>query len=168
MADPYDERDFDPDGTSFAQRRPRVRALVVLVSFAALGVMGIGGYIWLTYGHPIENGRYAPALDPEVATTLKELRALQLQSAAKMNAIDQSMVAIQVDLKRLSDQLSVLDRRMNALQNVWNPLSPEPDIGAQPMVPPGKKQFQMPKPAGPDSPGRAPPTAPAPDESDRQ
>jgi len=169
VADPYDERDFDADGRSFTPRRTRGRALVRLVSFAALlGIAMLGGYIWLTYGHLIERGRYAPMLDSQVAVALQELRAQQVQSALRIEEIERRMVAAQVDLKKLSDQLSALETRMKGLQNVWNPLTPEPDAGAQPIIPPSKKPSEGPKPAAPASPDGAPLNAPAPDESDRK
>ena len=150
MADPYDERDFDLDGRSVTPRRTRSRALVRLVSFAALVVIAMsGGYIWLTYGHLIERG--PPVFDPQVAGALQELRARQVQSTQKMEEIDRRLMVAQVELKKLSDQLSALESRMKGLQNVWNPLTPEPDAGAQPIMPPSKKSSEAPKPSGPAS-----------------
>jgi len=169
VADPYDGRDFEPDGRSFAPRPTRRRALVRLGSFAALVVIAIsGGYVWRTYDHPVERGRYAPALDAQVAATLQELRARQVQSAKKIEEIDRSMVAAQVDLKKLSDELSSLETRMRGLQNVWNPLAPEPDVGAQPIIPPSRKPSDTPKAADPTSLGGAPVNAPAPDQGARK
>jgi hypothetical protein len=139
------------------------------VSFAALVATAIlGGYVWLTYDHPVERGRYTPALDGQVAATLQELRARQVQSVKKIEEIDRSMVAAQVDLKKLSDQLSSLEARMKGLQSVWNPLAPEPDVGAQPIIPPRQKPSETPKAVDPTSLGGAPVNAPAPDESDRK
>jgi len=164
VADPYDERDFDLDGRPFTPSRTRSRALVRLLSFAALVVIAMsGGYIWLTYGRAIEGGR-----DRRVAVALQELRARQVQSAQKIEEIDRRMIAAQLDLKKLSDQLSALQTRMNGLQSGWNPLTPEPDAGAQPIIPPSKKSSETPKPAGPASLGEAPLNAPASDESDRK
>ena len=165
VADPYDERDFDLDGRSATPRRTRTRALVGLVSFAALVVIAMSAG-WFTYGHLIERG--PPVFDPQVAVALQELRERQVQSAQKMEEIDRRLMAAQVDLKNLSDQLSALEIRMKGLQNVWNPLTPEPDAGAQPIMPPRKKPSEAPKSAGPTSLDGAPLTAPAPDESDRK
>ena len=168
MADPY-EGDFDPDKRPFTPRRTRSRALVWLVSVAALVVIAMSaGYIWLTHGHLTELGRYGPELDPQVALALQELRARQVQSAQRIEEIERRMISAQVDLKKLSDQLSALETRMKGLQNVWNPLAPEPDAGAQPIMPPSKKPSEAPKPARPASPDVAPLNAPAPEESDRR
>ena len=141
--------------------------MVRLASFAALVVIAMSsGYIWLTYGHLIERG--PPVFDPQVTAALQDLRALQVQLAQKMEEIDRRLMAAQADLKNLSDQLSALEVRMRGLQNVWNPLTPEPDAGARPIMPPSKKPSEAPKSAGPKSLDGAPLTAPAPDESDRK
>jgi uncharacterized coiled-coil protein SlyX len=95
----------------------------------------------------------APAINPDVSSALKNLQAFQLQTAGQINQITQNIAATQADLKKLSDQLSALTARLDALQNAAAVPSPSPTAHpsaapAHAQLKPGEKPIRAPKPAG--------------------
>jgi uncharacterized coiled-coil protein SlyX len=173
--DPDAESEFDPDDFFLEQEdehpSARHRFTRVLLIAAALAIIGVTGYVWFGVGSTVENAKSqaqvaTPSADPVVVAKLDELSALQQQSLAKIDALERRVAAGQDERKRLSDQLAVLESRLNALPSAtiapavsFPPtplLNPEVDRGAQALLPPSKKPAKKSKSSGPVSIGGAP------------
>lgn len=104
----------------------RVEAL--LVSLAALASIAmVAHYLWLNRDHLLEARTppheiiAVPAADPPVSPSVKDLQAAQQRTTNEIDAINHNVAAIQADLKGISDQLSSLTTRLDALQNATPP-----------------------------------------------
>ncbi len=99
----------------------------------------------------------------ENGAALQQNTALLQQGAAALDSLRQGSTAQQTELKRISNQLSLLVARMDTLQNAVTPLTtssiPHPKGGARDAS--RKRTSRLPKPVGPFSVGGAP-LSPAP------
>src|ERR1700730_9453092 len=123
----------------------------------------------------------APTPDPVVGATLKDIQLAQqqnavalqengvvlqqsaaalLQGAATLESLRQTFTAQQTDLKRISNQLSLLMTRVDSLQNGVTPLTtssiPQPNARARFIRISPERPSRLPKPFGPVSVGGAP------------
>jgi Skp family chaperone for outer membrane proteins len=124
--------------------------------------------------------------DPTVSATLKDIQSFQQQNAAalqengavlqqngamlqqgaaNLESLRQGFSAQQTDLKRISNQLSLLLARVDSLQNAVTPLTtssiPQPNARIRVARAARKRTSRLPKPAGPVS-IRGAPLSPAP------
>jgi hypothetical protein len=113
-----------------------------------------------------------PILDPAVSATLKDIQSLQQQDAAvlrrnaatleqneaMLESLRQSSIDQRSDLKRISDQLSSLAAKADALQNAVTPvmISVIPKPRARTVRSSATKLLRLPIPVGPVSVGGAP------------
>ncbi len=106
-----------------------------------------------------------PIPEPPVSATLKDIQLSQQQGAVVLVSLTQSAATSQVDLKRISRQLSTLTAQVDALQSVVAPLTtssiPHKNFRARVVRTPRKTAPPLPKPFGPVSVGGAP-LSPAP------
>jgi uncharacterized coiled-coil protein SlyX len=143
------------------------RAWAVVFFLTILVMAGAAaGYLWLNYDEligalPTQQTASAPEITPEVSAALRDLRSSRQQTARDIDTIQQTLATQQADLNRLSEQLSGLASRLDALQST-PPLRstlvpPQPGTRAQAVEPQGKKPAaRTPKPSGPVSVGGAP------------
>jgi hypothetical protein len=143
-----------------------------LAALAAVGAASISAYALTDFKifaeqSPLRETVSVPIPDPSVSTLLSEVQALQQQNAAALQqngaALEQltaSSIAQRADLQRLSDQLSSLVVRADALQKAGTPVTtsaiPQPRSRSQVVTTSHKDLSRKPKPAGPVSVGGAP------------
>jgi hypothetical protein len=161
-----------PDGQPVQQHKASSRVPAALVSLAALAVIGTAtAYALPKFNRFAERPQRETASvsipDPVVSAALKDIQSSQQQNtavlqqnAAVLESLTQSSAAQQVDLKRMSDQLSSLVARTEALQDAATSITTfaisRPQARARVVRTSSKKAFRLPKPVGPVSVGGAP------------
>lgn len=116
--DPDDRQQFAP---------PARPAWLWAAGVAALAIVGIASaFAWRAYGGiPLTLPSFAsgtgqpaaPAVVAEKPVGLKDLQALQQQIAGPLQSSAQLLAAQQAELKRLSDQVSALAAKVDALEH---------------------------------------------------
>ena len=158
-----DELDYEiyPDQKPSPRRRGRARRVFSIV-VALAAIAGASAYGWLNYGRLVQAASSAPspvaaavAGNAEETVTLKDFQSFQQQTAQSLQSVDQGIAAQKADLSRLSDQLSALAARLDALQTAAAP-APAPVAPARPAVGAQRKKPPVARPAGPISVGGAP------------
>ena len=137
---------------------------VILVSLSALAVISaafviaLPNFNWFVDKSSRELASSSMS-DGVVGGSLKEIQSLQQQNAAVLESLTQNSAAQQADLKKISDQLSSLAMRMDALQNAATPVTtsaiPQPNARAQVIPLPRRNHSRSPKTVGPASIGDA-------------
>src|SRR5579864_7492054 len=127
-----DELDYEiyQDRKRLPRRRGRARRLLLIV--AALAVIAAGSaYGWFNYGRLVQPASSAPssvaaaaARNAEETVALKDFQSFRQQTAQSLQSMDQGIAAQKADLTRLSDQLSALATRLDALQTAAAPAAP--------------------------------------------
>lgn len=146
-------------------RRSSGRSLAVLVSLAALAMIAAAGvYLWFNFDRLAEASSApepprAAVVDDSAA--LRDIQAQQQQTAGALDALKQSLAAEQADVNRISDQLSTLTSRVEALQNPPPPPAPVADVAPPEPRPAKVASRKLPpralsRPVGPVSVGGAP------------
>jgi hypothetical protein len=154
------------------RRRGSSRVLLSVCILAAIG--GTAGYLWLNYNNLARlafaerSPAAAPAADnSDIGVTRKDFEALKQQMAETMRSTIEGRDAQKADLKTLSDQVTALAAKIDALQSAapaTGSSSAPSDLRLelQPAVPArapfiaAKKRPQAPKTTGPVSVGGAP------------
>jgi hypothetical protein len=157
------------------RRRKSPRVLLYVCILAA--VVGTSGYLWLNYdslANLVFAGRSSAAPVPndgDPSATQKDFEAFRRQMAESLQSTIENIEVLKADLKKLSDQVSSLAAKIDAVQGAapsTGPLSGELRPGPQqPAVPvrqpviAARKKPPAPKTNGPISVGGAPlpPTA---------
>lgn len=167
-----DELDYEIYQDKKRLQRRRSRAPRVLLIGAALAVIAASAYGWLNFGRLVQPAESAPspvaaavARNTEETVALKGFQSFQQQTAQSLQSMDQGIAAQKADLTRLSDQLSALAARVDALQTAAAP-APPPAAPARPAATAPRKRLPVARPAGPISVGGAPLSA-APPQDDR-
>ena len=142
------EAPLDAFGQPILLERPR-RTTVMLASFTAIAVMALAAacYLWFNYDRSIEPSSSgaaaaARAAEPGAGVRLENLQAALQQTTSELEAINQNIAASKAEHQKLSDQVSALATRVDALQNA-HPSPSASGIARQP----GKKPTQMLRPA---------------------
>ena len=151
-----DDVDYEPEPEP--RRRMPWTSIIVVAGLAFIGIAA--AFLWRSYGSisfpTFSAGSATPAVTDK-GPGLGELQALQQQSAAQIQTALQLLTAQQAEIKKLSDQLTALGGKVDALQRSVTAVPPTPPPPApKPVAPPARK-----KPAAPrSSPTGAPPSAP--------
>jgi uncharacterized coiled-coil protein SlyX len=152
----YDDVDYETP-----EQPRRGRWIVRIVVVAGLATLGAGSaFLWRAYsdGGSIyasvasEKGVAADAADKAVMQ--RDFLAFQQQIAGTLQSTSQLMAGQQAEMKRLSDQVSALTAKIDALQRP--PASAQAAIPAPPPPPPARKKPAAPKPPAGISTGGAP------------
>ena len=109
---------------SFGQSILLVRRTAVMpASLAAIAVMALASacYLWFNYDRSIEARSSGTAAAVQVANpgagvTLENLQAALQQTTSELEAMKQNIAATEAGLQKLSDQVSALAARVDALQ----------------------------------------------------
>ena len=163
MADQFNH-DIDVGRPPLAARKSYSGLFGVVAALAVIA--GVSGLLWLNYDHLVEASSHTGAVassasSGEDPTALRELQAIQQQTADTLLATRQALEAQQAEVKRLSEQVSGLTAKIDQLQPRAAPPPPAPPAVAATRPAP-KKPPAAPKPAGAISVGGAPLPAPAP------
>ena len=143
----------------------RAPAIVISLTFFALAFISAAtAYALSNFNRFAERSPHEPASapipDPVISATLKDIQLAQQQNAAVLESLTQSSAVQQTDLKRISDQLSSLAARADALQDTTSAI-PQPNDRARAGRTSHKKPSRLPRPIGPVS-VRGAPLSPAP------
>ena len=113
---------LDTSGQSILLGRPR-RSAVMPASLAAIAVMALASacYLWFNYDRSIEPGSSGTAAavraaNPGAGVTLENLQAALQQTTSELEAMKQNIAASETGFQKLSDQVSALAARVDALQ----------------------------------------------------
>ena len=109
---------------SFGQSILLVRRTAVMpASLAAIAVMALASacYLWFNYDRSIEPGSSGTAAavraaNPGAGVTLENLQAALQQTTSELEAMKQNIAASETGFQKLSDQVSALAARVDALQ----------------------------------------------------
>ncbi len=155
MADQF-HHDIDVGSPPLAVRKSYSGVFGILAALAVIA--GVSGLLWLNYDHLVEasshTGTVASSTAGEDAAALKELQAIQQQTADTLLATRQLLEAQQAEVRRLSEQVSGLTAKIDQLQPRPAPAPPAAPVVAAPRAAP--KKPPVPKPAGAISVGGAP------------
>ena len=162
--------DFDPhiqlDRQPFLHRRGMAPRVLISVGVLAV-IAGAFAYVWLNDDGLVQaiSSAAQPAAGPVVASdeetvNLRDFQSFQRQTSDSLQSVAQGIAAQKADLNRLSDQVSALSAKIDALQSAAAP--PQPAVPPQPPVTAARKKPPAPKTTGPISVGGAPlpPTPP--------
>ena len=119
-------------------QKRRIDAPRALVIFGALALIAAAaGYLWLNYDRFIEAASArAEGANVEQMVTLKDFQSFQQQTAESTRSTKQDIAAEQADLRKLSDQVSALTARIDALQSAAESAPAQPATLAEPVIPP--------------------------------
>ncbi|MDR3485334.1 MAG: hypothetical protein P4M05_10545 [Bradyrhizobium sp.] len=127
-----------------------------LVAFAA------AAYVWLNYDGiaQVVSSAAQPATAQPVAghretVPLEDFQTFQKQTTDSLTSVNQNLVAQKADLQRLSEQVSALAARLEAMQSAASTAPPQQTVPARSPAPAERKKPSAPK-AGPISVGGAP------------
>ena len=157
------DSEFDETGEQYREA-PEPRRWVGVAVAAGLAVAGVASaFVWHAWRDSlpalpsfasVTAPVAAPPADaPDKTVGLKDFQAFQQQIAGTMQSTAQLLAAQQAEIKRLSDQVSTLTAKIDALQR--------PAASAQAAIPPhvapvARKKPAAPKPAPAISTGGAP------------
>ena len=167
MTDDFDHQ-IQLDRRPVLQQR-RSRAPRVLISVAALAIIaGASAYLWLNYDSlfqavsSIAHPAATPVVDSgEETVTLKDFQSFQRQTADSLQSVAQDIATQKTDLQSLSDQVSALAAKIDALQSAAAPAPQQTAVPARsPVIAAARKKPPAPKTTGPISVGGAPLPAP--------
>ena len=159
--------DFDHQVRQALQRRRRSPR--VLISVGVLAVIAAAfAYLWLNHDalfHAAsfdEHPAAAPVVDSaEETVTLKDFQSFQRETADTLQSAAQDIAAQKAELKTLSDQVSALSVKIDALPRATTAAPAQPVPARPPVIAATRKKQPAPKPTGPISVGGAPlPPAP--------
>jgi hypothetical protein len=100
---------------------PPRRTAVLLFLIAAIAGIALPSacYLWFSDGRPIgPDSKLIAAAD---RGTMVDLRALRQQTTTELERITQDAAAAKADLQKLSDQVSALAAKVDALQDAASP-----------------------------------------------
>jgi hypothetical protein len=160
----------DEDFDDTPDEKPKGRALVGIVVAVMLAGAGSGSaLLWRAYGTGLPAfpsftsvaATAAPVADKPVG--LGDLQAIQQQIAGSMQSTEMLLTAQQAEIKRLSDQVSVLSAKLDLLQRpIASAQAAIPAPAAKPAAPAPRKKPGGAQPTGAISIGGAPLPPPVP------
>ena len=154
----------DEDFDDTPDEKPKGRALVRIIVVVMLAGAGSGSaLLWRAYGNGLPAfpsftagaATAAPVADKPVG--LRDLQAFQQQIAGSVQSTEKLLTAQQAEIRRLSDQVSVLSAKLDLLQRpIASAQAALPAPAPKPVVPAPRKKPAAAQPAGAISTGGAP------------
>jgi hypothetical protein len=173
VAETLDKKHPENRSATLHRASSRAPAIVISLTFFALAFISAAtAYALSNFNRFAERSPHetasAPIPDPVISATLKDIQLAQQQNAAVLESLTQGSAVQQTDLKRISDQLSSLAARADALQDtpVTTSAIPESNDRARAVRTSHKKPSLLPRPIGPVS-VRGAPLSPAPEPGSR-
>ena len=160
------------DQPLLAQRRSRASGVITFMALVV--VAGALAFLWFNYGDLVRSALF-PAMSaaPTVASgddtvTQKDIESLKRQTAETLQAMTSDLDAQKEALRRLSDELSAVVAKVDALQSPTAPaqtaaVPAQPVVHARSAVAAAPRKPPTPKPSGRISVGGAP-LPPGPDQ----
>jgi uncharacterized coiled-coil protein SlyX len=142
---------------------PERRRWVPVAVAAGLAVLGVvSAVLWRAYGDSLPalpsfaSFRGTPAEVADKPAGLRDFQAFQQQVAGSLQSTAQLLAAQQAEIKRLSDQVTALNAKIDTLQNPAASAQASVPPPAAPAAPAAPKKKPAPKPAATISTGGAP------------
>jgi uncharacterized coiled-coil protein SlyX len=140
----YDDDDIDYEPAPKRRSIPW-STIIIILGLATTGVTS--AFVWRNYfganpngGSIFSSGSGFAADATDKGPGLKDLQALQQQSASQMQAALQLLTAQQAETKRLADQVAALVGKVDALQHLINaPSAPSASPLQRAAAPPARK-----------------------------
>jgi len=161
-----DDVEFEPE--EVPRRGRRWISVMVVLALAATG--SASALLWRAYGNDLPTfpsfGSTPPADPGDKVIMQKDLQAFQQQITAQTQAATQLLGSQQAEIKRLSEQITVLATKLDAVQRsvAAVQVAPPPPMPIKPApipMPPVRKKPVVQKPAE-EPPAEAPPSTPLP------
>ena len=162
MTHQLEEDDVEYEPEEAPRRGRRWISVMVVLALAATG--SASALLWRAYGNDLPTfpsfGSTPPADAGDKVIMQKDLQAFQQQITAQTQAATQLLGSQQAEMKRLSDQITVLATKLDAVQRSVAavqvaPPAPMPIKPAPIPMPPVRKKPVVPKPA--EEPSAEPP-----------
>ena len=169
--------DLDRQVRQALQRKKTFQGAFVLSVLLLAAIAAAGGFFWFFYNDLIRSASFAkqPAAASVVASgeetvSLKDFQSFQQQIADSLRSVAQDIAARKAELKSLSDQVSALSTKIDAMQSAVQPtgstsapvdVRPASQQPAAPVRTRAEKKLVAPKTSGPVSVGGAPLPTPA-------
>jgi peptidoglycan hydrolase CwlO-like protein len=126
--------DVSPSGSDLAARKGRSPAFVALSSLAIVLLVVFGVYKTIPAK---QHQTAAPPPDP-TAQAINDLQTSLQQAVSQLRALQQTVSSDRAEIKRLSDDVTVLTGKLEALQQSFASAQQAPAV--QPTEPPRQKR----------------------------
>jgi uncharacterized coiled-coil protein SlyX len=152
-----DDVEYEPEEAP--RRGRRWISVIVVLGLAATG--SASALLWRAYGNDLPTfpsfGSTPPADPGDKVLMLKDFQAFQQQITAQTQAATQLLGSQQAEIKRLSEQITVLATKLDAVQRSVAAVQVAPPAPIP--MPPVRKKPVVQKPAE-EPPAEAPPSTP--------
>ena len=163
MTDDFDNQ-IEPNQQPISLKRRRGTSGVLMPVGVAVVLVAGCFYLWLNYGGLLQAesgvGHQTAALRSRETVSLEDFQSFQRQTADALQSSVQDRAVQKADFKSLSDQLSALTAKVDALQSASAQSSQQagaPSLPAQPpVVASARRKPSVPKTTGGISVGGAP------------
>jgi len=130
--------DASPSGSGSAARRGRSPAFVALSSLAIVLLVVLGVYETIP-AKPYE-ATAPPPPDP-IAQAIHDLQTSQRQAVDQLKAVQETVSSDRAEVKRLFDELTALNAKLDALQQSFASAQQQPSAAVQPTEPARPKRW---------------------------
>jgi septal ring factor EnvC (AmiA/AmiB activator) len=128
--------DASPSGSDSAARKGRSPAFVALSSLAIVLLVVLGVYETI----PAKQHEVSAPPDP-IAQAIHDLQTSQRQAVDQLKALQETVSSDRAEVKRLSDELTALNAKLDALQQSFASAKQQPSAAVQPIEPARPKRW---------------------------
>ena len=130
--------DASPSGSGSAARKGRSPAFVALSSLAIVLLVVLG--VYETIPAKPHEATASPPPDP-IAQAIHDLQTSQRQAVDQLKAVQETVSSDRAELKRLSDEITVLNTKLDTLQQSFASAQQQPSAAVQPIEPARSKRW---------------------------
>jgi hypothetical protein len=127
-----------PFGSNSATRKGRSPAFIGLSSLAIVLLVVLG--VYETIPAKQHEATATPPSDP-IAQAIHDLQTSQQQVVDQLNALQETTSSDRAEVKRLSDELTALKAKLDALQQSFASAQQQPSVAVQPIEPARPKRW---------------------------
>jgi septal ring factor EnvC (AmiA/AmiB activator) len=128
--------DASPSGSDSAARKGRSPAFVALSSLAIVLLVVLGVYETI----PAKQHEVSAPPDP-IAQAIHDLQTSQRQAVDQLKALQETVSSDRAEVKRLSDELTALNAKLDVLQQSFASAKQQPSAAVQPIEPARPKRW---------------------------
>ena len=130
--------DVIPSGSDLAARKRRSPAFVALSSLVIVLLVVLG--VYETIPAKQHQATAPPAPDP-IAQAIHDLQTSQRQAVDQLKAVQETVSSDRAEVKRLFDELTALNAKLDALQQSFASAQQQPSAAVQPTEPARPKRW---------------------------
>ncbi|TMJ47032.1 MAG: hypothetical protein E6G85_29290 [Alphaproteobacteria bacterium] len=130
--------DASPSGSGSAARKGRSPAFVALSSLAIVLLVVLG--VYETIPAKPHEATASPPPDP-IAQAIHDLQTSQRQAVDQLKAVQETVSSDRAEVKRLFDELTALNAKLDALQQSFASAQQQPSAAVQPTEPARPKRW---------------------------